>query len=234
MRNALGVAFMNTTFYTRFGKRCFDLLVASLGILLISPLLVIVAVLVRCSGRGPVFFRQVRIGQFGRPFQIFKFRTMRAADATASQLTAAGDPRVTRLGAWLRRTKIDELPQLFNVVLGDMSLVGPRPEVPEFTAAYRPEQQRVFAARPGITGPSANVYEEELLASHLDKERFYVTTVMPAKLVVDLAYCENIAFKCDLYVLYQTFVKLLSRIYQPEKGLAHAPGHPLNLRAREK
>jgi lipopolysaccharide/colanic/teichoic acid biosynthesis glycosyltransferase len=224
---------MRPTFYRHFGKRCFDLFAATVGLLLISPLLAIVSLLVKCSGTGPVFFRQIRVGQNGRPFTMFKFRTMRIGRATMSQLTAAGDPRITPLGARLRRTKIDELPQLFNVLLGDMSLVGPRPEVPEFTAAYTTDQRRVLNVKPGMTGPDVNVYEEELLARHPNKERFYLTTLMPEKLAIDLAYSENISFKGDLYVLYQTFTKLLSRIYEPAKNVPHATRRRLNPNASE-
>jgi lipopolysaccharide/colanic/teichoic acid biosynthesis glycosyltransferase len=203
---------------------------------LISPMLVLVGLAVKLSSRGPVFFRQIRIGQFGKPYLMFKFRSMKTEERPGSQLTALGDPRITPLGAWLRRTKIDELPQLFNVVLGHMSLVGPRPEVPDFVQHYTSKQRMVLSARPGITGPSANVYEEELLASHHDKETFYITTVMPAKLEIDLHYCENIAFRTDCYVLYRTFAKLLIRVYELYKRTPHPYGNrsPLEIRTIKK
>jgi nucleoside-diphosphate-sugar epimerase len=140
---------------------------------------------------------------------------------TGSQLTAAGDPRITPMGAWLRRTKLDELPQVFNVLLGHMSLVGPRPEVPKFVSHYTEKQRRVLDVRPGITGPSVIVHEEKLLAAQEDKENFYLTTVMPAKLEIDLDYCENISFKTDLHILYQTFVTLLTKIDELDKGSPH-------------
>ena len=132
----------------------------------------------------------------------------------SSNLTATGDPRITQLGSWLRKTKLDELPQLLNVLLGDMSLVGPRPEVPEFTATYSEAQKAVLEVRPGITGPSANVYEEELLSRQSNKEKFYQETVLPAKLKIDLNYCENISFSHDLNVLLLTFAKIFKRIYE--------------------
>jgi lipopolysaccharide/colanic/teichoic acid biosynthesis glycosyltransferase len=205
---------MDQTFYLRFGKRSFDLIAAGSGLILLFPVLVPVALAVKLSSRGPVLFRQVRVGQFGRSFRIFKFRSMRIASEPGSQLTASGDPRITRVGSWLRRTKIDELPQLFNVVLGDMSLVGPRPEVPEFTSQYTQEQHAVLCARPGVTGSSVNIYEEELLAGRNDKEQFYIASILPAKLEVDLEYCRNITFRTDLHILYRTFAKLLLRVYE--------------------
>jgi len=231
---AVSVLHMKTSFYPRAGKRCFDFVGASFGLLLISPFLVLVAVAVKLSSRGPIFFRQVRVGQFGRPFRILKFRSMRIGAEPGSQLTASGDPRITRFGAWLRRTKIDELPQLFNVVRGEMSLVGPRPEVPEFVSRYTLVERGVLETRPGITGPSANLYEEELLVGCENKEEFYLTTVMPKKLEVDLAYCQNITFRTDLYVLRQTFAKLLMRVYEPYKRVPHAVGAPIEIQAGKK
>jgi lipopolysaccharide/colanic/teichoic acid biosynthesis glycosyltransferase len=208
---------MDKTFYLRFGKRSFDLIAASSGLVLLLPVLVPVALAVKLSSRGPILFRQVRVGQFGRPFRILKFRSMRIAGEPGSQLTASGDRRITRVGGLLRRTKIDELPQLFNVVMGDMSLVGPRPEVPEFTSQYTKEQRVVLCARPGVTGSSVNIYEEELLAGRNDKEQFYIACVLPGKLEVDLEYCRNITFATDLHILHRTFAKLLLRVYELTK-----------------
>jgi lipopolysaccharide/colanic/teichoic acid biosynthesis glycosyltransferase len=222
---------MKKLFYVRIGKRCFDIASSICGIFLISPLLVSVGLAVKLSSRGPVIFRQIRVGQFGKAFRMFKFRSMRTEGEHGSKLTASGDPRVTPLGAWLRRTKIDELPQLFNVVLGDMSLVGPRPEVPEFAEQFGEKQRAILNARPGITGPSANVYEEELLADHKDIEKFYVTTVLPAKLEIDLRYCQNITFRTDLYILYQTFAKMLTRLYEPYKRVPYPARTLFEIRA---
>src|SRR5262245_60304597 len=115
-RTAAPNGFMRDSSYTRFGKRCFDLTASALGVVLISPVFLLAALAVKFSSRGPIFFRQIRIGQFGRPYSMFKFRSMRAGESRGSQLTALGDPRITPLGSWLRRTKIDELPQLFNVI----------------------------------------------------------------------------------------------------------------------
>src|SRR5262249_15243700 len=153
--------------------------------LFLSPLLFLAALAVRLSSPGPAIFSQVRIGRFERPFRILKFRTMRQTPPNSgSLLTATGDSRITPLGRWFRKLKIDELPQLFNVVVGHMSLVGPRPEVPLYTSTYSASQKEIFAARPGITGASIILNEEELMAAQSDKERFYLTTILPAKLQV--------------------------------------------------
>jgi lipopolysaccharide/colanic/teichoic acid biosynthesis glycosyltransferase len=195
------------TAYLRFGKRIFDAVFSFVGIVFLTPLFLLVALAVRATSRGPAFFRQWRTGQFERPFRIWKFRTMIAAPPQAGALlTAAGDPRITPLGKWLRKSKFDELPQLFNVLVGDMSLVGPRPEVPQYTARFSERQKRIFIAKPGITGPSANVYEEQLMASHPDKEQLYLTVIMPAKLEIDLAYCADIRFPEDLRLIFATFI----------------------------
>lgn len=212
-----------SSFYSRFGKRCFDFIVAATGILVLLPFLVLIALAVRLSSRGPMLFRQTRVGRFGTSFQLLKFRSMRVGSEQGSPLTAAGDPRITRLGAWLRRSKLDELPQLWNVVRGDMSLVGPRPEVSTFVARYNQRQRRLLSLRPGITGPEINVNEEALLATQEDedKEQFYLKSVMPAKLDKDLAYLEKVDFSTDLAILFQTFKKLLINVHEPYKGDAH-------------
>jgi lipopolysaccharide/colanic/teichoic acid biosynthesis glycosyltransferase len=200
------------SFYEKTGKRVFDVAASAIGLIVLSPLLAIVAVAVELTSPGPAIFRQIRIGQFEMPFFILKFRSMRAApQGKGSLLTAAGDPRVTALGSWLRKTKIDELPQLWNVLRGEMSLVGPRPEVPHYTSRYTQRQRRVFSARPGITSPQINFDEELLMASRADKEDFYISEILPAKLEIDLAYCQNIRFFSDMKILIATVGKLLVR-----------------------
>jgi lipopolysaccharide/colanic/teichoic acid biosynthesis glycosyltransferase len=202
-------------FYSEIGKRWLDLFFAFCGLILLSPVLVAVGLAVRLTSRGPAFFRQVRVGRHSRPFRIFKFRTMIEAPAHAgSLLTAAGDPRITPLGRWLRKSKFDELPQLLNVLAGDMSLVGPRPEVPTYVAAHAEIYKSILSAKPGITGPSANVYEEELLASHPDKETFYLTSVLPAKLKIDVAYCRDIRFSTDWRLIFRTLLTVFARILE--------------------
>ena len=189
-------------------KRTLDFTAAALGLLLLSPLLLLVALLIRLDSRGPVFFRQVRVGRHGQPFRIFKFRTMSHAPAVPGsagpQLTVAGDARITRVGALLRRTKIDELPQLIDVLRGTMSLVGPRPEVPHYVQHYPPEsRERVLSVRPGITDFASLRYRNEnaLLARASDPEREYVDVILPSKLRYALDYVDNASVAGDLRVL---------------------------------
>lgn len=211
---------MRETLYCSVGKRCFDTGLAFFALILLLPLFLITAIAIKLSSRGPVFFRQMRVGRYGRPFNILKFRTMRpSGEARGSLLTAAGDPRVTTVGQWLRKTKIDELPQLMNVIYGDMSLVGPRPEVPEYAASYTERQRQILSAKPGITGPAANTYidEEQLLANQPDKEAFYLNTVLPAKLEYDIAYCERVQFRTDLFIIWQTTAKVCSKFIKLAK-----------------
>jgi len=186
-------------------KRLFDLLVAALGLLALSPLLLVVALLIKLDSPGPVFFRQVRVGRFGKPFRIFKFRTMAAAQAEgAAQLTVAGDARITRTGLWLRRYKLDELPQLIDVLRGTMSLVGPRPEVPRYVEQYPPAwRERVLSVRPGITDFASVYYrnENDLLAQAADPEREYIEVILPSKLRYAMHYVDNLTMADDLKVL---------------------------------
>lgn len=188
------------------GKRMFDIAGATLGLILAGPLLLILAVAIKIESRGPVFFRGVRVGLHGNHFRIFKFRSMVAdAEQSGPGITAAGDSRVTRLGRLLRRFKLDELPQLLNVLKGEMSLVGPRPEDPRYVAHYTAEQRRVLSVRPGITGAASVRYRhEEVLLRGPDWETVYLTVIMPDKLKIDLAYIEHWSFGSDLKVLVQT------------------------------
>jgi lipopolysaccharide/colanic/teichoic acid biosynthesis glycosyltransferase len=207
------VSTVTPTLYSLVGKRCLDASCALLGLVLLSPVLCLAALAVRITSPGPVFFRQARLGQFGRPFRIFKFRTMVVNNgADGSLLTASGDPRITRVGRWLRATKLDELAQLLNVLRGEMSLVGPRPEVPDYVAFYTERQRQVLLVKPGVTGPAASMYEEELLAGQPDKEHFYLTTVLPAKLETDIAYCKNVQCLSDLKLILRTIAKVAVRI----------------------
>ena len=195
-------------------KRLFDLVAASIGLLLLSPLFLVVAIAIRRSSPGPVFFRQVRVGLHGAPFSMFKFRTMRPdAERVGGQLTVGADPRITPIGHTLRKFKLDELPQLINVVLGDMSLVGPRPEVPRYVALYDERQRRVLDVRPGITDPASIAYRDEnaLLANAADPEATYVAEVMPAKLAINLAYLERRSLLRDIGVILQTLGAIVRR-----------------------
>lgn len=196
-------------------KRLFDLALAGLGLLLLSPLFIGIALAIKLDSPGPVFFRQVRVGRHGREFRIHKFRTMVVNDdGRSAQITVGADPRITRVGAWLRRTKLDELAQLIDVVAGSMSLVGPRPEVPRYVALYpQALKQQVLAVRPGITDVASLTYrhESELLAKAADPEREYVQVVMPAKLRLAARYARQATVRTDLAVLIQTLRVLLGR-----------------------
>ena len=187
-------------------KRLFDVLVAMLALVALSPLLVAIAIWIKLDSAGPVFFRQERVGRHGRIFRIHKFRTMQA-DAGGPLLTVGEDRRVTRAGARLRRAKLDELPQLLDVIAGHMSLVGPRPEVPRYVALYPPElRAKVLSVRPGITDAASIEYrrESELLARAPDPEREYVEVVLPEKLRAAARYVDRMSLATDLRVLGAT------------------------------
>jgi lipopolysaccharide/colanic/teichoic acid biosynthesis glycosyltransferase len=188
-------------------KRLFDVGAASVGLLVLAPVFGAVALLVRLDSSGPVFFRQVRVGRNGKPFTILKFRSMSAdAPARGGSLTVGADPRVTRVGQWLRASKLDELPQLLNVVRGDMSLVGPRPEVPEYVARYSAEQLRVLEVRPGITDLASLEFRDEsaILGASADPERDYVERILPRKLALGLEYVDRHDVMLDLRIILRT------------------------------
>jgi len=187
-------------------KRLFDVVVATLALVMLSPLLLAIAAWIRLDSPGPVFFRQERVGRHGRIFRIHKFRTMHAG-ASGPLLTVGEDRRITRAGARLRRSKLDELPQLIDVIAGDMSLVGPRPEVPRYVALYPPDlRAKVLSVRPGITDAASIEYrrESELLARARDPEREYVEVVMPEKLRAAARYVDRMSLATDLRVLGAT------------------------------
>jgi lipopolysaccharide/colanic/teichoic acid biosynthesis glycosyltransferase len=213
-------------FYIRFGKRILDVIGAMATLVIAGPILFLCAVAVRLESRGPVFFCQWRVGQNGKPFRVIKLRTMiHGADTQGPKITASGDPRITTVGGFLRKTKLDELPQLFNVLRSEMSLVGPRPEVPEYTLKYSLAERKVLDAKPGITGPAslAHINEEQLLAGRPDKEHFYVTTIMRRKLQLDLAYCGKISLLQDLKNIFQTAGALLFLPDFPSKNMKNEP-----------
>lgn len=189
-------------------KRAFDLLWTVPGLILLSPFLLSIAAAIKWSDRGPVFFRQERVGQDGRPFRICKFRTMvvNAEQIGASLTVGARDPRITPVGYWLRRYKLDELPQLVNVVRGEMSLVGPRPEVPRYVALYDEEQKKVLALKPGITDPASIKYrnESEILAQCEDPEKTYTEQIMPDKIQMNLTYAGQATRWSDLKIILTT------------------------------
>lgn len=189
-------------------KRLFDIVCAGIGLLLLSPLLLAVAVWVKLDSPGPVMFRQERVGRFGATFRIHKFRTMRVdAPRLGPQITIGDDARITRSGRWLRASKVDELPQLWDVLRGAMSLVGPRPEVPRYVALYPAElRELVLSVRPGITDPASLSFrnESELLARAEDPEREYVEVVMPMKLSLAADYVRNASLGGDIRLILAT------------------------------
>lgn len=195
-----------------FWKRFWDIVISFLGIVLTSPLLLLMSILIKLTSRGPVFYRQERIGKDGKPFYILKFRTMVVhADAQGPHITVGGDKRITGVGKVLRKTKLDELPQLFNVLLGQMSLVGPRPEVAEYVKLYTPEQRKVLSVRPGITDYASVCFrnENEILARAQDPEREYVERIMPLKLRYNQKYIQEMSVRTDLKILWLTVYAIL-------------------------
>ena len=186
-------------------QRLFDVVCSAVGLVFLVPVFAGLALAILCDDGGPVFFTQVRVGRNGRPFRIWKFRTMRAG-SRGSAITASGDARVTRAGAVLRRFKLDELPQLFNVLKGDMSLVGPRPEVPEHVQLEAPVWQAVLQVRPGITDLASLLYrdEEKILGASQDPNTFYRESVLPQKLLLNLAYLRSRSFRQDLRLILMT------------------------------
>lgn len=189
-------------------KRLFDIVASGLGLLVLSPILIIVAIWIKLDSEGPVFYRQVRVGRYNKDFRIFKFRSMRIGSDKGSLVTIGGrDPRVTRSGYFIRKFKIDELPQLINVFIGDMSLVGPRPEVRHYVNYWTPEQMRALDVRPGITDPASIRFrnENELLEKAEDPEKYYIEVIMQEKLKLYLEYVDNASFWYDIKLIFQTF-----------------------------
>ena len=189
-------------------KRLFDLLFSALALVLLAPVMVVVAAWVRWDSPGTVFFRQTRVGRSGKLFRIYKFRTMHAlAEATGPAITVGTDPRITRAGSWLRRTKVDELPQFINVLRGDMSVVGPRPEVPGYVALY-PDAVRdqVLSVRPGITDLASIEFRDEssLLGQSSDPEQVYVEQILPVKLRYATQYVQSHTLWGDLKIIART------------------------------
>lgn len=189
-------------------KRLLDITASGLGLIFLSPLFLIVALWIKSDSPGPVFYRQSRVGRYGKDFRLFKFRSMRVGSDKKGLITVGGhDPRVTRSGYYIRKYKLDELPQLINVFIGDMSLVGPRPEVRKYVDLYTPEQLHVLDVRPGITDLASIRYrnENELLAKASDPEQYYREVVMQDKLRINLEYISDHSFFRDLKIIFMTF-----------------------------
>lgn len=195
-------------------KRAFDVAVSAAGLVVTAPVQAAVAVAVKADSPGPVLFRQRRVGLHGKDFEILKFRSMAqiAPGERRAAVSATGDARITRVGRWLRRSKLDELPQLFNVLRGDMSLVGPRPEVPQYVAAWNPAHREVILRmRPGITDPASIEFrnESDLLAAHNDPEAYYVAELLPRKTARYVEYVRGASFAGDLRVIAGTLRAVL-------------------------
>ena len=197
---------------SRAPKRIVDVALAAVGLVITSPLMVVIAAGVRLTSSGPAIHRASRVGRLGKPFTLYKFRSMRISDADGGSLiTARGDDRVTRFGEILRSTKLDELPQLVNVLRGDMSIVGPRPEDPSYVAKYTDAQRKILDWRPGLTSPASIEYrhEEEILAAANDLETAYAS-IMDAKLQLDLAYFYTSSLRSDVGIIVKTLRSLFT------------------------
>ena len=193
-------------------KRLFDIIASGLGLLFLSPLFLILAIWIKLDSKGHVFYRQVRVGKNNKDFRIFKFRSMRVGSDKGSLVTIGGrDPRVTRSGYYIRKFKLDELPQLINVFVGDMSLVGPRPEVRHYVDYWTEEQMHVLDVRPGITDPASIKFrnENELMEQAENPEDYYINVIMQEKLKLYLEYVNHHSFWDDIKLIFQTFAVII-------------------------
>jgi lipopolysaccharide/colanic/teichoic acid biosynthesis glycosyltransferase len=195
-------------------KRLFDIVASGCGLLVLSPLFVVLAIWIKLDSKGPVFYRQVRVGRNNKDFKLFKFRSMRVGADKQGLITVGGrDPRITRSGFFIRKYKLDEFPQLINVFIGDMSLVGPRPEVRKYVDMYTPEQMRVLSVRPGITDLASIRYrnENELLEQAENPDEYYEQVIMQDKLRINLEYVENHSFWNDIKLIFMTFWEIVAK-----------------------
>ena len=194
-------------------KRLMDVVISGCALLVLWPLLLLIALAIKLDDPGPVFYRQVRVGRNGKEFRIFKFRTMVVdADKKGLQITVGRDSRITRVGAFLRKTKLDELAQLLNVLTGEMSFVGPRPEVPKYVDLYTPYQRQVLLVRPGITDYASIAYrnENDLLEGAQDPERMYIDEIMPAKIELNMRYLHEISPLSDIRLILKTIAAVVA------------------------
>ena len=192
-------------------KRIFDITLSLFGLIILLPFMLIIAILIKLDSKGPVFFKQIRVTKNGREFKIFKYRTMRVGSDKYSQITVGKDNRITKIGAFLRKYKLDEIPQLINVFIGDMSLVGPRPEVPKYVAFYTDEQKEILKVRAGITDYASIEFSDEndLLASEEDPEKEYIEKIMPKKIELNKKYILEISILTDIKIILLTIKKIL-------------------------
>lgn len=198
--------------FNKIVKRIFDFICSTLGLIVLSPVLLAIAIKIKTGSDGSIFFKQIRVGEKNKEFEILKFRTMVVdAEKLGRQITVGNDNRITKIGAFLRKYKLDELPQLINVFKGDMSLVGPRPEVPRYVKYYNEEQRKVLEVKPGITDLASIRYRDEndLLGGAANPDEFYINTIMPDKLALNLEYINNNNVFVDIYIILKTIIKCL-------------------------
>ncbi|MDR3593885.1 sugar transferase [Clostridium sp.] len=198
--------------FNKIVKRIFDLICSTLGLIVLSPVLIIIAIRIKTGSDGPVFFKQIRVGENNKEFEILKFRTMVVdAEKLGRQITVGNDSRITKIGAFLRKYKLDELPQLINVFKGEMSLVGPRPEVPRYVKLYNEEQKKVLEVKPGITDLASIRYRDEndLLGEAENPDEFYINIIMPDKLALNLEYINKNNVFFDIYIIFKTIIKCI-------------------------
>jgi len=198
--------------FNKVVKRIFDFICSTLGLIVLSPILIAIAIKIKIGSDGPVFFKQIRVGEKNKEFRILKFRTMVVdAEKLGRQITVGNDNRITRIGGFLRKYKLDELPQLINVFKGDMSLVGPRPEVPRYVKLYNEQQRKVLEVKPGITDLASIRYRDEndLLGEAENPDDLYINTIMPDKLALNLEYIKKNNVFFDIYIILKTIVKCI-------------------------
>jgi len=193
-------------------KRIFDITLSLFGLIILLPFMLIVAILIKIDSKGPVFFKQSRVTKNGKEFKIFKYRTMRVGSDKYSQITVGKDGRITKIGSFLRKYKLDEIPQLINVLIGNMSLVGPRPEVPKYVALYTDEQKKILKVKAGITDYASIEFsnENDLLASEEDPEKAYIEKIMPKKIELNKKYLSEISILTDIKIILLTIKKILN------------------------
>jgi lipopolysaccharide/colanic/teichoic acid biosynthesis glycosyltransferase len=195
-------------------KRLFDIISSLIVLSILLPFFIIISLVILFSSRGGIFYKQIRVGKNGREFYLYKFRSMVSGADKKGQLTVGmNDHRITRVGTFLRKYKLDEFPQLINIILGDMSVVGPRPEVPKYVRLYSPQQKKVLSVRPGLTDYASLEYinENEILGKAKDPERTYIEEIMPAKLALNMKYIDEKSFGTDLKIIFRTIGKIFKR-----------------------
>ena len=192
-------------------KRIFDITLSLFGLIILLPFMLIIAIFIKFDSKGSIFFKQIRVTKGGREFKILKYRTMRAGSDKYSQITVGKDERITKIGSFLRKYKLDEIPQLINILIGDMSLVGPRPEVPKYVALYTDEQKEILKVRAGITDYASIEFSDEndLLASEEDPEKAYIEKIMPKKIELNKKYLSEISILTDIKIILLTIKKIL-------------------------